>query len=123
MRFLSMVRVDEKSGQKPSERLMAEMGKLVEEGTRAGWLVSTAGLQATAEGKRVRWNRGKLSVTDGPFVETKEVVGGYAILEAPSMERALELVDRFVRVHGDEWNVECELRALGCPEMGAAHRA
>lgn len=122
MRFLSMVRIDEKSGQKPSQRLMTEMGKLMEEATREGWLVSTAGLRPTAEGKRVRWNRGKLSTTDGPFTETKEVIGGYAVLEAPSMAAALELTKRFLRVHGDEWNVECEIRALDGPDFGAEQR-
>ncbi len=122
MRFLSMVRIDEKSGQRPSERLMTEMGKLMEEATREGWLVSTAGLRPTAEGKRVRWNRGKLTATDGPFTETKEVIGGYAVLEAPSMAAALELTQRFLRVHGDEWNVECEVRALDGPDFGADQR-
>jgi hypothetical protein len=119
MRFLSMIRIDEKSGQKPSERLMTEMGKLMEEATREGWLVTTAGLRPTSEGKRVRWNRGKLTTTDGPFTEAKEVIGGYAILEAPSMGAALDLTKRFLRVHGDEWNVECEIRPLDGPEFGA----
>ena len=123
MRFLSMIRVDENAGQKPTDRLMAEMGKLIEEATREGWLVTTAGLRPTAEGKRVRWNRGKLTSTDGPFTETKEVIGGYAILEAPSMAAALELTKRFLRVHGDEWNVECELRPLDGPEFGACAKA
>ena len=122
MRFLSMIRVDEKSGQKPSERLMTEMGKLMEEATREGWLVATAGLRPTSEGKRLRWNRGKLTSTDGPFTETKEVIGGYAIVEAPSMKEAVELTKRFLRVHGDEWNVECELRALDGPEFGEDQR-
>ena len=119
MRFLSMIRIDEKSGQKPSQRLMTEMGKLMEEATREGWLVTTAGLRPTSEGKRMRWNRGKLTRTDGPFAETKEVIGGYALLEAPSMEAALELTQRFLRVHGDEWNIECEVRQLDGPEFGA----
>lgn len=122
MRFLSMIRIDEKSGQKPSERLMTEMGKLMEEATREGWLVSTAGLRPTREGKRMRWNRGKLTSTDGPFTETKEVIGGFAMLEAPSTDAAIELVKRFLAVHGDEWNVECELRALDGPEFGADQR-
>jgi hypothetical protein len=122
MRFLSMVRIQEASGQKPTQRLMDEMGKLVDEMTRSGALVSTAGLTPTREGKRVRSNHGKISVTDGPFPETKEVVGGYAILEAPSMKEALELTRRFLEVHGDEWNVECEVRPLAMPEVGAAHR-
>ena len=70
MRFLSMIRIDEKTGQQPSERLMQEMGKLIEQMTKDGSLVTTAGLRPTKEGKRVRWQRGKVSVTDGPFTET-----------------------------------------------------
>jgi len=120
MRFLSMIRVDEKTGQKPSERLMQEMGKLLEEMTANGSLLSTVGLRPTAEGVRVRSNRGKLSVTDGPFTETKEVIGGYAILEAPSMKEALEITRRFLAIHGEEWNLECEVRALDGPEFGAS---
>src|SRR5579862_2931372 len=107
MRFLSMVRTHESSGQKPSERLMKEMGKLMEEMTRNGSLVSTAGLFPSKEGVRVRSRHGALSVTDGPFSETKEVIGGYAILEAKSMAEAVELTKRFLAVHGDEWDVEC----------------
>jgi hypothetical protein len=122
MRFLSMIRIDEKSGQKPTQRLMTEMGKLMEEATREGWLISTAGLRPTAEGKRMRSNRGKITTTDGPFSETKEVIGGYAVLEAPSMAEALKLTERFLRVHGDEWNLECEVRALDGPEFGAGQR-
>jgi len=117
-----MVRINEASGQKPDERLMKEMGKLVEEMTRSGALVSTAGLTPTREGKRVRSQHGKISVTDGPFIESKEVVGGYAILEAPSMKEAIEMTRRFVAVHGEDWNVECEVRPLASPEMGAAHQ-
>lgn len=120
MRFLSMIRVNENSGLVPSEKLMSDMGQLVEEMTRAGVLVSTAGLRPSAEGARVRLRGGKLSTVDGPFTETKEVVGGFAILEAPSMKEALELTRRFLRVHGDEWDVECEVRQLDGPEFGAA---
>ena len=121
MRFLSMVRINENSGTKPSQKLMDDMGKLIEEATREGWLVSTAGLKPTTEGKRVRQRHGKLSVTDGPFTETKEVIGGYAVLEAGSMDEAIELTKRFLRVHGPEWDVECEVREFGCAEVGAAH--
>ena len=112
MKFLSMIRVDEKTGQQPSERLMTEMGKLMEEMTRAGSLVTTAGLRPTSEGARVRSKFGKLSTTQGPFTETKEVIGGYAILEAKSLEEAIELTERFLKVHGDEWDLECEVRPL-----------
>jgi hypothetical protein len=108
-----MVRIDENSGQVPSEQLMSDMGKLIDEMTRSGVLISTAGLRPTAEGVRIRLRHGELSTTDGPFAEAKEVVGGYAVLEAGSMKEAIELTKRFLRVHGDEWDVECEVRQLG----------
>jgi hypothetical protein len=95
------------------------MGRLMEELTREGKLVSTAGLRPTSEGVRVRLHRGgRLSVTDGPFTETKEVIGGYAILEAQSKDEAVELTRRFLKVHGTEWDVECEVRQLDGPEFG-----
>jgi hypothetical protein len=111
-----MIRIDENSGKVPSEQLMADMGKLIEEMTREGTLISTAGLRPTAEGVRVRLRAGKLSTVDGPFSETKEMIGGYAIVEAESMKAAVELTKRFLRVHGDDWNLECEVRQLdtGC---------
>lgn len=119
MRFLSMIRVDESTGQAPSEQLMADMGRLIDELTRSGQLVSTAGLRPSAEGVRVRLHRGgTLSMTDGPFTETKEVIGGYAVLEAPSMEEAVALTRRFLQVHGTDWEVECEVRQLDGPEFG-----
>ena len=120
MKFLSLIRVNESSGQKPSERLQAEMGKLIEEWTQKGKLLRTAGLRPTREGVRVRSTYGKLTTTDGPFAESKEVIGGYAVLEAEDRQEAIELVKAFLAVHGDEWDVECELRALeGDAEWGA----
>jgi hypothetical protein len=118
MRYLSMIRVNEKSGLVPSEQLMHDMGKLIDEMTREGALVRTAGLRPTAEGTRVRQRHGQVSTVDGPFTETKEVVGGYAVLEAESMQQAIELTKRFLRVHGDEWDIECEVRQLDGPEFG-----
>lgn len=117
MKFLSLIHVAE-TGQQPTERLMTEMGKLMEEMTRSGALVSTAGLTPSAQGVRLRSNRGKISRTDGPFIETKEVIGGYAILEAPSMDAAIELTKRFLAVHGDEWDLTCEVRPFESPEFG-----
>ena len=117
MRFLSLVRVSENSGQVPSEKLMADMGQLIQEFMAKGALVETAGLRPTSEGFRIRNNHGTLSKTDGPFTEAREVIGGYAILKADSIEEAVRLTERFLEVHGDEWNVECEVRAL--EEMGA----
>lgn len=119
MRFLSMIRVDERTGQVPSEQLMQDMGKLLDEMTREGTLVRTAGLRPSAEGRRVRLHKGQLSTIDGPFSETKEVIGGFAILEAPSMQVAIELTERFLRVHGDGWEIECEVRQLDGPEFGS----
>ena len=119
MRFLSMIRVNENSGQVPSEQLMRDMGKLIEDMTREGALVRTAGLRPTKEGARVRLHKGKLSAVDGPFTETKEVIGGFAILEAGSMDEAIELTKRFLLVHGDAWELECELRPMDGPEFGS----
>lgn len=120
MKYLSMVRVDESTGQKPSERLQADMGKLIDEWTRKGKLLRTAGLRPSAEGFRMRSRYGELTATDGPFTESKEVIGGYALIEADSREEAVELIERFLQVHGDEWDVECEVRPLdGDMEFGA----
>lgn len=119
MRFLSMIRIDETAGQVPSEQLMADMGKLIDELTRTGQLVSTAGLRPTTEGVRVRLHRGgRLTAVDGPFTETKEVIGGYAILEAQSKAEAVDLTRRFLKVHGSDWDVECEVRQIDGPEFG-----
>jgi hypothetical protein len=119
MRFLSMIRINEAAGQVPTEKLMADMGKLIEELTRTGQLVSTAGLRPTLEGVRVRLHRGgTLTVMDGPFTETKEMIGGYAILEAQSKEEAVNLTRRFLKTHGTEWDLECEVRQLDGPEFG-----
>ena len=73
MRFLSMIRIQENTGQVPSEQLMSDMGKLIDEMTRTGHLISTAGLRPTSEGVRVRLRRGKLSTVDGPL-DRKSVV-------------------------------------------------
>ena len=119
MRFMSMIRIKENTGQVPSEQLMSDMGKLIEELTRTGQLISTAGLRPTSEGVRVRLRRGKLSLTDGPFTETKEVIGGYAILETTTKQEAIELTQRFLKIHRDEWDIECEVRQLDGPELGS----
>jgi hypothetical protein len=63
--------------------------------------------------------KGKLFVTDGPFTETKEVIGGYAILEASSVQEAIELTKRFLAIHGAEWDIECEVRQMEGPDCGS----
>jgi len=122
MKFLSMIRVNESTGQQPSERLMTEMGKLIDEMVKDGSLVTTAGLMPTKDGVRIRSKYGKLSTTEGPFTETKEVIGGYAILEAQSMKEAKALTERFLAVHGDEWDLECEVRPLAGEEFGPCRK-
>ena len=123
MRFLSMIRINENSGLAPSEQLMADMGKLMEEMTKAGVLLDTAGLRPTSEGVRIRLARGKLSQVDGPFTETKEVIGGYAMFEAGSKEEAVEWTSRFLKIHGDEWDIECEVRQLEEPDFESGRQA
>ena len=108
MRFLSIYKSVERNAP-PSQEEMARMGKLVEEGMKGGWLLGTEGCLPSALGARVRSSGGKLTVTDGPFTEAKEVVGGFAILEAKSKEEAIQLAKDFLRVAGAG---ECELRQL-----------
>jgi hypothetical protein len=91
----------------------------MEEMTKAGVLLDTAGLRPTSEGVRLRLSRGKLSKVDGPFTETKEVIGGYAMFEAGSKEEAVEWTSRFLKIHGDEWDIECEVRQLEEPDFEA----
>ncbi len=119
MRFLSLIRVQENTGKQPSERLMTEMGKLMTEMTKSGKLLDTAGLAPTASSKRVRLRAGRISVVDGPFTETKEVVGGYAMLNADSMDEAIALTERFVELHvADGWEIDCEVRQVFEPDFG-----
>ena len=108
MRFLSIYKHAERTAP-PSQEEMATMGKLVEEGFKAGWLVATEGCLPTKFGARVRSTSGKQTVTDGPFSEAKEVVGGFAILRVNSKEEAIELTRKFLLVAGDG---ECELRQI-----------
>lgn len=108
MKFLSMYKSVERNTP-PSPEEMARMGKLVEEGMKAGWLLATEGCLPSALGARVRASNGKLSVTDGPFTESKEVVGGFAILRAKSKDEAIQLAKDFLQVVGDG---ECELRQI-----------
>ena len=93
--------------------LYEEMGKFIEEAARNGQFVSGAGLQPLAAGARVSLRGGKISVTDGPFVESKEIVGGYAIIDAKSRDEALALARRFMELHLKHWPTfegDCEVR-------------
>jgi hypothetical protein len=114
-----MIRLNENTGLVPGEQLIRDMGTLLDHMTREGTMVRTAPLRPTTEGVRVRQRHGQLFMTDGPFTETKEVVGGFAILEAETMKDAVELTKRFLHIHGDEWDIEIEVRPYGGPEFGA----
>jgi hypothetical protein len=109
MRFLCLYKPSQKEGTPPIQAKIAAMGKLIEEMTSEGVLLSTEGCQPSAKGARVRLSGGKITVTDGPFVETKELIGGFAILQAKSKEEAIELTKRFLKVAGDG---ETEIRLL-----------
>lgn len=114
MRFLSIYKTAERTVP-PSQEEMTRMGKLIEEGMKAGWLLGTEGCLPSALGARVRRSGGNVTVTDGPFTEAKELVGGFAILKANSKEEAVQLAKDFLRVVGEG---ECELRQLYDPNEG-----
>lgn len=120
MKFLSMYKTIERHTP-PSPEEMERMGKLVEEGMKAGYLLAVEGCLPSVMGARVRRSGSNLSVTDGPFTESKEVVGGLAIIQANSKQEAIEIAKNFLQVAG---NGECELRQLyeaGSPQtQGAA---
>ncbi len=109
MRFMCLYKPAQPEGIPPTQQEMAEMGQLIEEMTKAGVLLAAEGCQPSAKGARVRLSGGKVTVKDGPFTEAKELVGGFAILEAKSKEEAIELVKRFLKVAGDG---ETEIRLL-----------
>jgi hypothetical protein len=113
-RYLSLVRIDEKTlpEQEPDPGFGERMGALLEEITKAGVMLDTAGLAPTSEGTRVTWSDGKLSYTDGPFTETKEVIGGYAITQVKDEAEAMEWAKRFLQIHPESWTVTIELRKI-----------
>jgi hypothetical protein len=95
--------------------MMEAMGAFIAASLEDGSLVQTGGLAAGSSALRIRQSGGRLFFTDGPFVETKELVGGYAILEAPSREAAVEVMRKFMELHQQHWPAwqgECELREM-----------
>jgi len=109
MRFMSLYKPGRESDAPPSEQVIAALGSLIEDMAKAGVLIATDGLQSSSKGARVRISNGKITVTDGPFAETKELIGGYAILNAKSKEEAIELTKRFLSLMGEG---ECEIRLM-----------
>lgn len=114
MRFMMMVKSSEQAGP-PPKALMEAIAILGKEAAEAGAMLEMGGLFPSAAGARVRLTSGKLTVTDGPFVETKEVVGGYAVFEVTSKKEAIEQTLRFMQLHKEHWpgwDGETEIRQI-----------
>jgi hypothetical protein len=114
---MMIVKHSEKQGL-PPKQLMDAIGKLAEEDAKAGRMVGSGGLKPTAQGARVRLSGGKVTVTDGPFTEAKEVVGGYAQFDFTTKEEAVEAATRFMELHRQHWpgwEGETEVRPMYGP--------
>ena len=125
MRYMFLVSGVE-IGAAPPQRMIDEIEKLAEQEMAAGRMIARGGLMPTAMGSaRVESRRGKLKLTDGPFAETKEVLGGFAIFEFATREEAIASAQRFMELHRDhwpEWEGVCEMRPMfgfdgGCPAV------
>ena len=118
MRFMMIVKADRnyEAGAPPKPELMAAVGKLSEEMIKAGVLLDMGGLLPTSQGTLINVRKGKLTVTDGPFSEAKEVIGGYAVLQCKSKEEAIERGRRFMQLHADvlgpSYDGELEIRQM-----------
>lgn len=118
MRFMTLVKCAESSAPMPQAFLDA-MEKAREEANRTGKLISTGGLAPMANSTRVRLSGGKVSVTDGPYTEAKEVVGGFGVVEAKSREEAVEGAVMLMNLHREYWpgwEGEVEVRQILGPE-------
>ena len=110
MKYMMFIKHAESYRSQPiPPELLKAMGEFVNAGLQKGWLKETSGLKASSEGRRMRLSGGKLTVTDGPFSESKEVVGGFAIVEVDSKAEALEIGRQFMELHRVHWpQFECE---------------
>ncbi len=97
------------AGAPPTQEDMAQMGQFIGELAQSGVLLAADGLQSSSKGTRVRLVDGKVSVTDGPFTETKELIAGFAIVQVPSKAAAIQLAERFLKIAGDG---ESEIRQM-----------
>lgn len=118
MRFMTLVKSNEDSGP-PPPALMEAIANLSEEAATGGTLLEAGGLAPTSVSNRVRLSKGKVLVLDGPFAETKEVVGGYAIFEVNSKQEMIDATVKFMelhRVHWPGWDGETEIRQVVGPD-------
>src|SRR4030081_554444 len=123
MRYMMIVKHRENQGPPPKE-LMDAITKSAEEEVKAGTMIGTGGLAPTAQGARVRLSGGKVTVTDGPFTEAKEVIGGYAQFELECRKEAIESAVLFMELHKKHWpgwEGETEVRQMFGPEDIAQH--
>jgi hypothetical protein len=114
MRFMMLVKSTEKSGSPPKE-LMDAIAKLGEEASKNGSMIESGGLAPSAMSTRVRLSGGKITAIDGPFAETRELVGGYAVFEFKSKEEAIESTLQFMELHKKHWpgwEGETEIRQI-----------
>jgi hypothetical protein len=107
MKFLCISKPAKPEGTPPMEQEIAAVGKLIEEGFKSGALLATEGCLPSAKGARVRFAGGNFTVKDGPFTESKEIVGGFALLRIGSKEEAIEYTKKFLKIAGDG---EAEIR-------------
>ena len=123
MRYMMFIKHTEDYRGKPiPPGLMKAMGEFIGEATKKGQFIDGAGLKSSHKGKRIQLRDGQLRVIDGPFLETKELVGGYAIVELESDEEALEMATQFMelhRIHWPEFEGESELRPIETGEPGS----
>ena len=121
MKYLSFIRSSESYRQSPPPpALMEAMGKFVEKSLKDGVLVDTGGLLPSKEGVRVRLANGKVTVTDGPFSESKEIIGGWAILKTESRAEAIRIATEFMELHRKYWpgfEGESEVRPVFEPNL------
>jgi len=112
MRFMLIVKAnkDSEAGVMPSEELISAMTKYNEELVKAGVLLDASGLQPSSKGARVKFSKGKVTVVDGPFAETKELIAGYWVIQVKSREEALEWARRIPAPHGESEDSEVEVR-------------
>jgi hypothetical protein len=114
MRFMMLVKSAENAGP-PPKALMDAIAQLAQDTSQAGTMIETGGLAPSAMSTRVRLSQGKISSLDGPFAETRELVGGYAIFEFNSKQEAIESALEFMelhRKHWPEWEGETEIRQI-----------
>jgi hypothetical protein len=102
MKFMSMVYSSEKNGPPPAA-LMEAIAQLGMDAAKAGTMVQMGGLYQSAQGARVRLAGGKITVTDGPFTETKEIIGGFAVFQFNTKKEAIEQVTKFMELHRKHW--------------------